>query len=41
MSEPKLFGTLILSAAMERYQSLDNAVAITISEEEERTLYLV
>lgn len=41
LSEPKQFGYLILSAAMERYQSLNNSVEITISEKQERQLGLL
>ncbi|MDJ0507636.1 MAG: hypothetical protein QNJ64_00035 [Crocosphaera sp.] len=41
LSDPKPFGHLILNAAMERYQSSNNAMGITISEEEEKTLDLV
>ncbi|GGA52977.1 hypothetical protein [Okeania sp. KiyG1] len=41
LSEPKQFGHLILSVAMERYQSLNNAGKITISEEQERKLALL
>jgi hypothetical protein len=40
LSEPKNYGDLVLSAAMERYQRLSSASNITISEEQERLLGL-
>ncbi|NEQ70332.1 MAG: NACHT domain-containing protein [Symploca sp. SIO2D2] len=40
LAEPKPFGSLILSAAMERYQKLNSTVSVTISQEEEKRLGL-
>ena len=40
LAEPRIYGNLVLSTAMERYQRLNSAANVTISEEQEKELGL-